>query len=67
MLVAGAGLQLDGLFSKTAQNMHQVFDVIMCNYRGSGRSGNQTGNYGWYRRAGLILDADAAVQYARTR
>ena len=67
MLVANAEFyELDGLFSKDcAKYAANGFDVIMCNYRGTGRSGNQTGNYGWYRRAGLILDADAAVQYAR--
>ena len=67
MLVANAEFfELDGLFSKDcAKYARQGFDVIMINYRGAGKSGNQVGNYGWYRRCGLILDADVAIQYAR--
>ena len=67
MLVANAEFyEIDGISSQDcAKYARQGFDVIMCNYRGTGKSGTIAGNYGWYRRCGLILDADAAIQYTR--
>ena len=42
MLVANAEFyELDGLFSKDHANMQPMDSMIMCNYRGTGRSGNR--------------------------
>ena len=54
MLVANAEFyEIDGISSQDcAKYARQGFDVIMCNYRGTGKSGTIAGNYGWYRRCG---------------